>query len=66
MPTAFEMKRKNEAFAKNAREGRSTTKPSRAELAARKAPVSGTVLGVLAFVLVGGILFELVRIIFLK
>lgn len=66
MPTEFEMRRKNEAFAKAARDGKRTVNPTRAELAKKRSPVGLGILALLGFVVVGGTLFELVRLIFLR
>jgi hypothetical protein len=41
-PTAFEMRQKNAAFNNNVRAGKNPTKPSRAEIAAKRSPVGNT------------------------
>ncbi|KZV99250.1 hypothetical protein EXIGLDRAFT_725878 [Exidia glandulosa HHB12029] len=66
MPTEFEMRRKNEAFAARARDGKPTQNKTRAERAQKRSPVGLGLLAILGFVVVGGTLFELVRIIFLR
>ena len=48
------MRRKNEAFAKNAREGKRIVNPTRAELAKKRSPVGLGLLAILGFVVVGG------------
>ncbi|KIK71703.1 hypothetical protein GYMLUDRAFT_33856 [Collybiopsis luxurians FD-317 M1] len=65
MPTEFEMRRRNEKFAKDAREGKKPTHLSRQEKLAKRSPISSWALGVIIFVVVGGVLFELARLIFL-
>jgi len=65
MPTAFEMKKKNEKFANDARAGKKPTKLSRQERLLKRSPISLWALGIVLFVVVGGVVFELVRIIFL-
>jgi len=65
MPTAFEMKKKNEKFASDARAGKKPTKMSRQERLAKRSPISLWALGIVLFVIVGGVFFELARIIFL-
>jgi hypothetical protein len=53
-PTAFEMRHKNEKFAKDARAGKNPTKPSRQEVLSKKSPISVYALGAIMFVVVGG------------
>lgn len=65
MPTEFELRRKNAQFANKARAGKNPVKPSRQEQLARRSPISLWALGAVLFVVVGGVLFELLRIIFL-
>jgi hypothetical protein len=65
MPTAFEMKKKNDKFASDARAGKKPTKPSRQERLLKRSPLSLWTLGIVLFVVVGGVVFELARIIFL-
>jgi len=65
MPTAFEMKKKNEKFASDARAGKKPTKMSRQERLAKRSPISLWALGIVLFVIVGGVFFELARIIFM-
>jgi len=65
MPTEFELRQKNQLFANKARAGKKPTNPSRQEKLAKKSPISLWALGVIVFVVVGGVIFELVRIIFL-
>jgi len=65
MPTAFEIKKKNEKFASDARAGKKPTKMSRQERLAKRSPISLWALGIVLFVIVGGVFFELARLIFL-
>ncbi|KAJ2917815.1 hypothetical protein MD484_g2569, partial [Candolleomyces efflorescens] len=65
-PTEFEMRRRNEKFAKDVREGKKATHTSRADKLAHKSPISAWALGVVIFVVFGGVIFELARLIFLK
>jgi len=65
MPTAFEMKKKNEKFASNALAGKKPTKLSRQERLLKRSPISLVALGIVLFVVVGGVVFELARILFL-
>lgn len=65
MPTQFELRQRNEKFAKDAREGKKPTHPSRQERLSKRSPLNLWALGVIIFVVLGGVLFELVRIIFL-
>lgn len=39
------MRQKNAAFANNVRAGKNPTKPSRADIAAKRSPVGNTILG---------------------
>ncbi|KAE9400974.1 hypothetical protein BT96DRAFT_880756 [Gymnopus androsaceus JB14] len=64
-PTEFEMRKRNEKFAKDAREGKKPTHLSRQEKLAKRSPISFWALGVVVFVVMGGVLFELARLIFL-
>ncbi|RDB29145.1 hypothetical protein Hypma_016048 [Hypsizygus marmoreus] len=59
------MRQRNEKFAKDARAGKKPTHPSRQEQLAKRSPINIWALGVIVFVVLGGVLFELVRIIFL-
>jgi len=65
MPTQFEMRQRNEKFAKDVREGKKPTRASRQEQLAKRSPLNLWALGIVLFVILGGVLFELVRIIFL-
>ncbi|KAF8588327.1 hypothetical protein K439DRAFT_1629778 [Ramaria rubella] len=65
MPTAFDIRQKNAAFNSNARAGKNPTKPSRAELATKRSPIGLWALGVILFVVFGGVVFEIVKLIFL-
>jgi hypothetical protein len=53
-PTAFEMKKKNEKFASDARAGKKPTKLSRQERLSKRSPISLWALGIVLFVVVGG------------
>ncbi|KAI0081173.1 hypothetical protein K474DRAFT_1657034 [Panus rudis PR-1116 ss-1] len=65
MPTEFELRKKNQQFANKARAGKNPVKPSRQERLAKRSPISLWALGIILFVVLGGVLFELIRIIFL-
>ncbi|KAF5352842.1 hypothetical protein D9756_006105 [Leucocoprinus leucothites] len=65
MPTEFEMRKKNEKFANSVREGKKATHLSRQQKLAKSSPINLWALGVICFVVIGGVVFELVRIIFL-
>jgi len=65
MPTEFEMRQRNAKFANDIRAGKTATRPSRQDKLAHRSPLSLWALGVIVFVVIGGVLFELVRIIFL-
>jgi len=65
MPTAFELRQRNEKFAKDARAGKNPTHLSRQEKLAKRSPINLWALGVICFVVIGGVVFELVRMVFL-
>ncbi|KAJ7651561.1 hypothetical protein DFH06DRAFT_1187326 [Mycena polygramma] len=65
MPTEFEMRQRNAKFASTAKSGKKPTHPSRAEQLAKRSPLNIWVLGVVVFVVMGGVLFEVVRLLFL-
>ncbi|KAF8346855.1 hypothetical protein F5887DRAFT_64855 [Amanita rubescens] len=65
MPTQFEMRQRNAQFLKDTKAGKKPTHPSRSEKMAKTSPINLWALGIVAFVIVGGVLFELVRVIFL-
>lgn len=65
MPTEFEMRQRNAKFANDVRAGKAATRPSRQDKLAHRSPLSLWALGVIVFVVIGGVIFELVRIIFL-
>lgn len=65
MPTQFELRQKNAQFADKARAGKNPVKPSRQERLAKRSPISLWALGAVLFVVLGGVFFELIRIIFL-
>ncbi|KAL4070517.1 hypothetical protein J3A83DRAFT_4094811, partial [Scleroderma citrinum] len=64
-PTQFELRQKNAQFANAVRSGKRPVKPSRYEQLSKRSPISMWALGMILFVVVGGVLFELARIIFL-
>ncbi|KAF9270851.1 hypothetical protein L218DRAFT_61684 [Marasmius fiardii PR-910] len=66
MPTEFEMRQRNAKFAKDARSGKKPTHQSRSEKLAKQSPIGLWALGVILFVVCGGALFELARLIFLR
>ncbi|KAH8099729.1 hypothetical protein BXZ70DRAFT_940861 [Cristinia sonorae] len=65
MPTEFEMRQRNTQFANKARAGKNPVNQSRQERLAKRSPISLWALGAILFVIVGGIIFELVRVVFL-
>ncbi|EDR15923.1 uncharacterized protein LACBIDRAFT_301400 [Laccaria bicolor S238N-H82] len=65
MPTEFEMRQRNAKFAKDVREGKKATHVSRQEKMLQKSPLSLWALGIVVFVVIGGVFFEIMRILFL-
>ncbi|KAJ3739804.1 hypothetical protein DFH05DRAFT_1426901 [Lentinula detonsa] len=65
MPSEYEMRKRNEKFVQDAREGKKPTHMSRQEKLAKRSPVGSWALGIVVFVVMGGVLFELARLIFL-
>ncbi|KAJ7070669.1 hypothetical protein C8F01DRAFT_1107280 [Mycena amicta] len=65
MPTQFEMRQRNAKFASTAKTGKNPTKPSRAETLAKQSPINIWALGIIVFVVCGGVIFEVVRLVFL-
>ncbi|KAF9056042.1 hypothetical protein BJ165DRAFT_1430429 [Panaeolus papilionaceus] len=65
MPTEFEMRQRNKKFAEDVKSGKKAVHSSRHDKLAHRSPVSVWALGLIVFVVIGGVLFELVRIIFL-
>ncbi|OCH88747.1 hypothetical protein OBBRIDRAFT_64699 [Obba rivulosa] len=65
MPTEFELRQRNQQFANKARAGKNPVKPSRQERLSKRSPVSHWALAAILFVVVGGVLFEIIRLVFL-
>ncbi|ETW86780.1 hypothetical protein HETIRDRAFT_377378 [Heterobasidion irregulare TC 32-1] len=65
MPTAHEIRQKNSQFANKAKAGKNPVNPSRKDKLAKQSPVGLWALGLIVFVVVGGVLFELARLLFL-
>ncbi|KAJ7361347.1 hypothetical protein B0H14DRAFT_2677564 [Mycena olivaceomarginata] len=65
MPTEFEMRQRNAKFANTAKSGKKPTHPSRAEQLAKRSPLNVWALGVVVFVVIGGVIFQIVRLLFL-
>lgn len=65
MPTEFEMRQRNAKFAKDVREGKKATHASRQDKMAQKSALSLWALGLVVFVVIGGVFFEIMRILFL-
>ncbi|TFY75839.1 hypothetical protein EWM64_g8173 [Hericium alpestre] len=65
MPTEHEIRARNAQFASKARAGKNPVNPSRKEKLAKQAPVGLWALGLILFVVVGGVVFEIVRLVFL-
>ncbi|KAF9654146.1 hypothetical protein BDM02DRAFT_3085917 [Thelephora ganbajun] len=64
-PTEFELRHKNQQFANKARAGKNPVNQSRKEKLAKRSPISVWALGVVAFIVIGGVFFELARLLFL-
>ncbi|OAX42082.1 hypothetical protein K503DRAFT_684025, partial [Rhizopogon vinicolor AM-OR11-026] len=64
-PTEFDLRRKNAEFAKAVRSGKKAVKPSQQEKMAKRSPINLWALGIVLFVVVGGVIFELARLLFL-
>ncbi|KAA1471428.1 hypothetical protein DENSPDRAFT_880476 [Dentipellis sp. KUC8613] len=64
-PTEHEIRLRNSQFANKARAGKNPVNPSRKEKLAKQSPVGLWALGLILFVVVGGVVFELVRLLFL-
>uniref|UniRef100_A0A8H7Y5B5 Stress-associated endoplasmic reticulum protein n=1 Tax=Psilocybe cubensis TaxID=181762 RepID=A0A8H7Y5B5_PSICU len=65
MPTEFEMRKRNNKFANDVRAGKQATHQSRQDKLAKRSPLNLWALGVIVFVVIGGVVFELIKIIFL-
>jgi len=65
MPTEFELRRKNAEFAKAVKSGKKAVRPSYQERMAKRSPINLWALGMVLFVVVGGVIFELARLLFL-
>ncbi|KAL1951204.1 hypothetical protein VTO73DRAFT_353 [Trametes versicolor] len=64
-PTEFELRKRNSQFAEKARAGKNPIKPSRQDRLSKRSPVSIWALGIILFVVLGGVIFELLRLFFL-
>ncbi|TFK26743.1 hypothetical protein FA15DRAFT_587680 [Coprinopsis marcescibilis] len=64
-PTEFELRKRNEKFAKDVKEGKKATHASRADKLAHRSPISVWALGIVLFVVFGGVVFELLKLVFL-
>ncbi|KIM32388.1 hypothetical protein M408DRAFT_218133 [Serendipita vermifera MAFF 305830] len=64
MPTAFEMRQKNEKFANNVRAGKTAVQPSTRDRLQKKSPIGYTALAVLIFVLAGAGVLQLLNMFF--
>ncbi|KAG1754724.1 uncharacterized protein EDB91DRAFT_1042563, partial [Suillus paluster] len=64
-PTEFDLRRKNAQFANAVRSGKKAVKPSHQERLSKRSPLSLWALGIVLFVVVGGVIFELARLVFL-
>jgi len=65
MPTQFEMKQRNAKFANAVRAGKKATHESQAEKRLHKSPLNAVALGIIVFVVVGGVIFEFLSLFFL-
>ncbi|KAI0067989.1 hypothetical protein BV25DRAFT_1818345 [Artomyces pyxidatus] len=63
--TSREMRQKSNQFAAKARAGKNPINPSRKEKLAKQSPIGLWALGIVLFVVVGGVFFELFKVIFL-
>ncbi|KAG9007842.1 hypothetical protein FRB94_001741 [Tulasnella sp. JGI-2019a] len=59
----LEMRKKNEDFLKNVRANKPTAKKARSEV--KKSPLGMVAISIIGFVVFGGVIFELARLIFL-
>ncbi|KAI0323057.1 hypothetical protein OF83DRAFT_1047909, partial [Amylostereum chailletii] len=64
-PTSAEIRKRNSQFDSKARAGKNPVNPSRKEKLAKQSPIGLWALGAVLFVVLGGVIFELFRIIFL-
>ncbi|KAH7886227.1 hypothetical protein F5I97DRAFT_1809650, partial [Phlebopus sp. FC_14] len=64
-PTQFELRHKNAQFANAVRSGKKAVKPSRQEQLSKRSPISLWALGMVIFVVLGGVLFEVAKLLFL-
>ncbi|KAG8757804.1 hypothetical protein FRC14_001453 [Serendipita sp. 396] len=64
MPTAFEMRQKNEKFASNVRAGKTAVQPSAREKLKKKSPIGYTALSIIIFVVIGGGILQLLSLFF--
>ncbi|CCA70147.1 hypothetical protein PIIN_04086 [Serendipita indica DSM 11827] len=64
MPTAFEIRRKNEKFAENVRSGKTAVQPSTREKLQKRSPIGYTALSIIIFVVIGGGVLQLLSIFF--
>jgi len=60
-----EIRQKNEQFSTKVRAGKNPVNASRKEKLAKQSPIGLWALGVILFVVVGGVFFEAVRLLFL-
>jgi len=65
MPTEFERRQRNNKFASDVRAGKKATHPSRQEKLAQRSSLNLWALGLVVFVILGGVVFELISIVFL-
>jgi len=65
MPTQADIRRKNAAFADAVKAGKSAVKPNSRDLK-KTSPLGLWALGMIVFVVCGGVVFELIRVIFLR
>ncbi|KAF8167558.1 hypothetical protein B0H34DRAFT_792270 [Crassisporium funariophilum] len=59
------MRQRNTKFANDVRAGKKATHPSRQDKLAHRSPLGVWALGTIVFIVVGGVIFEIIRIIFL-
>jgi len=65
MPTEFELRQRNQLFANKARAGKNPVNQSRKQKLEKRSPINTWALGLVAFVVIGGVFFEIARLLFL-
>ncbi|KAI0271480.1 hypothetical protein BC834DRAFT_859842 [Gloeopeniophorella convolvens] len=63
--TSREIRQRNDQFGAKARAGKNPVNASRKDKLAKQSPIGLWALGVILFVVVGGVFFEVIRLVFL-